>query len=986
MKPVLFTFMRRGLGIAAIFLFICQGAWAQQSTKVSYDGQRVASVELVGNPKIQVDQYKPLLRQKPGTPYSTQNVNETIAGLMKTGRFADVQLKVTPDPNGLHLTFTLEPALYFGLFEFPGATKRFSYTRLLQVLDIPPETTYTKESVAAAGGALQKFLISSGYFQAQVRIEPRLDEQHLLANVIFHVNLGKRAKIGELKVLGPPPAQAHRLENDAKSLKATLTGASLKPGKAFTPKRVNAGIALMKRDLTKQRRLESRIEFDHAAYHPDTNHADVIVRADLGPIVDINVQGARLSWIPFLSSRRQKQLIPIYSEGSVDADLIEEGRRNLANFFQSKGYFDVKVTKDYRTTPDRLTLVYNIEKGRKHSVQQVAFKGNRHFDEDLLMNAVAVKPHRFFLSKGKYSDKLVSKSVDALKNFYKNRGFEDVKVEKDVVDRDPKIYVTFLIEEGPQTLVENLILHGNYRLSGAQLAPQGGFNLKPGRPFSPKGLADDRAHIMAAYLDHGFLNAEFDSRVDRLGNDPHRVNVLYTVQEKQQTTVEDVLYLGARDTRRSLVQKTTNIPDESALSTSNTLKAESELYNLGIFDWASVDPRRPITDQQQEDVVVKMHEARKNSLDYGFGMEIARRGGNVPSGTIAIPGLPPVSTGTNNFTFSEKTFVSPRGSVTYTRNNVRGLAETFSISALFSRLDQRAVASYRDPHFKLSGWNSLVSASIERSTENPIFSARLARGSWQLEKPLNKDGSRRVQVRYQFQQTRLSNLAIPGLLLPQDENVRLSTVSGTWIRDTRDKPLDAHRGFYQTLDLGVTPTALGADTNFLRLLGQTSYYQPVGPLVWANRVEWGALKGFAGNRVPTSELFFSGGETTLRGFPINGAGPQRTVPACANPNDATSCTNLRVPLGGRQLFIVNSEVRFPLYILNALGGALFYDGGNVYRAISVRDLYRNYTNTVGFGFRYATPIGPIRFDVGRNLNPITGIKATQFFITIGQAF
>jgi outer membrane protein insertion porin family len=79
-------------------------------------------------------------------------------------------------------------------------------------------------------------------------------------------------------------------------------------------------------------------------------------------------------------------------------------------------------------------------------------------------------------------------------------------------------------------------------------------------------------------------------------------------------------------------------------------------------------------------------------------------------------------------------------------------------------------------------------------------------------------------------------------------------------------------------------------------------------------------------------------------------------------------------------------MRFPLYILNALGGALFYDGGNVYRAISVRDLYRNYTNTVGFGLRYATPIGPIRFDVGRNLNPITGIKATQFFITIGQAF
>src|SRR5581483_9487872 len=273
--------MRRCLGSILAVQLLCTVLLAQQSSKVSYDGQKVASVDLVGNPKMNVDEFRPLVQQKAGEPYSTQKVDATITALKQTGRFSDIQLKVTPDPAGLHLTFTLEPALYFGIFEFPGATKAFSYTRLLQVLDIPPETTYTKDAVAAAGGALQKFLISSGYFQAQVRIEPRLDEQHLLANVIFHVNLGKRAKIGELKVLGPPPAQAHRLENDAKSLKATLTGASLKPGKAFTPKRVNAGIALMKRDLTKQRRLESRIEFDHAAYHPDTNHADVIVRADL---------------------------------------------------------------------------------------------------------------------------------------------------------------------------------------------------------------------------------------------------------------------------------------------------------------------------------------------------------------------------------------------------------------------------------------------------------------------------------------------------------------------------------------------------------------------------------------------------------------------------------------------------------------------------------------------------------------------------------
>jgi outer membrane translocation and assembly module TamA len=82
----------------------------------------------------------------------------------------------------------------------------------------------------------------------------------------------------------------------------------------------------------------------------------------------------------------------------------------------------------------------------------------------------------------------------------------------------------------------------------------------------------------------------------------------------------------------------------------------------------------------------------------------------------------------------------------------------------------------------------------------------------------------------------------------------------------------------------------------------------------------------------------------------------------------------------------NSEFRFPLGIKEGLGAAVFYDGGTVYGPIGVSHFIRDYTNTVGVGLRYATPVGPIRFDIGRNLNPVKGVKATQFYITLGQAF
>ena len=96
---------------------------------------------------------------------------------------------------------------------------------------------------------------------------------------------------------------------------------------------------------------------------------------------------------------------------------------------------------------------------------------------------------------------------------------------------------------------------------------------------------------------------------------------------------------------------------------------------------------------------------------------------------------------------------------------------------------------------------------------------------------------------------------------------------------------------------------------------------------------------------------------------------------------------ITVPQGGNELLIINSELRFPLDpIKKGLGIVAFYDGGNVFPTVGFHDFAALYTNSVGLGLRYATPIGPVRVDLGHNLNPVPGIKSTQYFITIGQAF
>jgi outer membrane protein assembly factor BamA len=225
----------------------------------------------------------------------------------------------------------------------------------------------------------------------------------------------------------------------------------------------------------------------------------------------------------------------------------------------------------------------------------------------------------------------------------------------------------------------------------------------------------------------------------------------------------------------------------------------------------------------------------------------------------------------------------------------------------------------------------------------------------------------------------------------EDEHVRLSTIGASITRDTRDNVLDEHKGTLNSLELNLNTTKLGSSVNFAKLTAQTAFYKEVSHhIVWANSLRIGLAQPFADSRVPLSERYFTGGGDSLRGFPLDGAGPQRSVPVCTNSGNCscpdTNCTLIQVPSGGNELLIINSEARIPLPIRKGLGLVVFYDGGNVFPRVGFHDFTSLYSNNVGVGFRYTTPIGPIRFDLGRNLNPLEGVKATQYFFSIGQAF
>jgi len=644
------------------------------------------------------------------------------------------------------------------------------------------------------------------------------------------------------------------------------------------------------------------------------------------------------------------------------------------------------VDAEFHNQSAAVTIVYTISKGKKHKVTGVSVAGNSQLKTPELMPLVTVKKSHLF-SPGDYSEQLVRASAKNLTSLYESEGFSSARVTYTVSQKDGNRSVAFHVTEGPRDIVSSIKIEGADTFPEAKFAP-GGLKLAPGKPYSQNFVEADRASIGAHYLQAGYLTSSFRQTATIVSkNDPHHINVVYHIYEGPLVYTKDVLTLGRVHTQQRLIDRDmASIVPRQPLTETQLLTTESLLYNhTGVFDWAEVDPRRQITTQSKEDVLVKVHEAKRNSLTYGFGFEVINRGGSVPSGTVALPNLPPVGL-PSNFTTSQTTYYGPRGTVQYTRNNLRGKGESLSFTGFAGRLDQRAAAYYIDPDLLWSKWGSTTSFLAERDEENPIFSSQVENGSYQLQRFLDKKKQDIFFLRYSFSQTDLTRILIPELVLPQDQHVRLSTIATNLTRDTRDNPLDAHKGILQTVEIDLSSSKLGSSVNFAKLTSQAAYYRPIfHNIVWANSIRIGLAQPFLNSRVPLSEAFFTGGGNTLRGFPLDGAGPQRQVQVCSS-GSSTDCSYIQVPSGGNEQLIFNSEARIPLPIKKGLGMVVFYDGGNVFPRVGFHDFASLYTNNVGLGLRYATPVGPVRIDLGHNVNPVPGVKSTQYFVSIGQAF
>jgi outer membrane protein insertion porin family len=945
----------------------------------SYEGQNVSSIQIAGTPGLTAAQYSGLFVQQVSQPFSKDKVDKTAAALRTEGHFQQVQIEVRPESNGVGILFKVQPADYFGIFQFPGAL-RFPYSQLIQAANYPIQEEFNQQEVQEDAHALVNFYRQEGYFRAATDTQVDTEPGHAVANVQFRTTLGARAKFGSTAIEGVPEGTGADLQHKLTTFPARFRGAAIRPGKTYHHSTLTKATQYLQKSLEKQGYLSAQVKLSGAEYEASSNRANIHFNVNSGALTQVEIEGAHL-W-PWA----RNSLLPIYQGIGVDEESVQEGQQALISYFQAKGFFDVKVESQSTKNSKGDLVVYKITREKKHKVNNVTLSGNTTLPSWQLTPHITVQKKRF-LSPGKFSDQLVQASIKNLKSIYQSEGFSNVQVTSAVSRQAENVQASFRVVEGPRDIVNSLTIEGADTFPQSKFAP-GRLKVVAGQPYSQAHVQADRASIIANYLKAGYLMSNLREAASEVSKkEPHRINVVYHIHEGPCVIAGDPMTLGRDHTKQRLIDRDiTAIKLGQPLTESDLLTAGSKLYDhTGVFDWAEVDPKEPITTQKKDDVLVKVHEAKRNDFTYGFGFEVIERGGSIPSGTVALPNLPPIGL-PSSFTTSETTFYGPRGTVQYTRNNLWGKGESLSFTGFAGRLDQRGAVYFIDPNLSWSSWKATSSFSLEKNEENPIFSSGQLQGTLQLQRPLDKANKNIFFAQYAFSKVDLTRVLIPSLVPTQDQHVRLSTLSANITRDTRDNPLDERKGVLQSLELDFNTSKLGSSVDFAKLTGQAAFYkEKLHHIVWAESVRIGLAEPFNNSFVPLSEAFFSGGGNSLRGIPLDSAGPQRSVYVCSS-GQTSNCPEIEVPVGGNELLIANSEARIPLPIKKGLSLATFYDGGGVFPYVGFHDFTPHYTNTVGLGLRYATPVGPIRLDVGYNFNPSAGVSPAQYFVGIGQAF
>jgi outer membrane protein assembly complex protein YaeT len=604
-------------------------------------------------------------------------------------------------------------------------------------------------------------------------------------------------------------------------------------------------------------------------------------------------------------------------------------------------------------------------------VTKLTFEGVHAISESDLRAALATKVSSRWPWGEKYdfNEEEFKADLKRIVAFYADHGYPHARVISTAVrfnDKKTEVSLTVRIEEGEPVRIASVSLYGFDIVPERSLqAFQARLTIAPGQVRQQQNIQAARDQAVNLLREFGYPYVRVQA-LEGPGPSPNTVTLTLAAEPGTQAKFGPITITGNHSVGEEVIRRQLAFGPGDTFKMSRVLESQRRLYSLELFKFVNFEV--PDLASQPTEIPVKatLVEGKHRRVQFGGGYG------------------------------SEE---HARGQINWRHVNFFGGARTMGIEGKWSSLDRGVRANFIEPFFFSPSYKFSLSAQVWYANE-PAFTLTTTGGRASVSREIvrrdpvrGRSGHTRASLsfineyeHYEIANWALLDLSIRDELIALGLDPRFGTGGGTLrglafdiTHDTTPNLLDAKRGYMAAVHLEQAGNWLPSDFKYNEATFEGRQFLPLpGGVVLASRVHTGALFG-PGNpdsTIPFFKRYFLGGATNLRGWgrfevgPISGAG---------------------LPIGGFSVFDFSTEVRFP--IKGNFSGVGFLDGGNVWSGkfdYHLNDLRYD----IGPGLRYATPIGPVRVDLGYQLTPldlliVNGAPETHHWrihFSIGQAF
>ncbi|MDY7228475.1 POTRA domain-containing protein [Hyalangium rubrum] len=967
-----------------------------------------------------------LVMVRRGQVLSPLAVRRSVERLWNTGRFTDVVARVVDVPGGVRLVFQLTPVQRLSRLVIEGNVV-LRDDEIRDASGLQEGAPLDPDGLDTALAAIEEAYIRKGYDQAQVKMTQEPTPGGVV--LVFTLEEGEPTRLGRVTLTGSFGLPLPRL----------MEALGLEVGAVFDRARLDAGLERLRAVLREQRYYRARVGTPLVT--PEKGVATVALPVSAGPRYTFHFHGNHR----FPSALLQRVLSYDGTE-ALDPGMMEHLARRVATFYRYRGFHDVRVTPREVRRPDHeeAVLAFDIEEGHPLVVTQVRFQGNRALPSGVLREVLAERvraseplpdvalplrddplqldgrdtrgprslplapdPHTVFVEDA------YLEAAEVLTEAYRERGFPNARVSFRHLDLDVAgrtAVAEFVVEEGPETRVGEVIVEG----LPAGLSAEG-LELRRGDSLSEEAVDRARQGLVRLLARAGYLFARVEVEAQPGGEDPWDMKVRVVVEPGPQVRVGRIIMQGLARTDERTVRAHLDLEVGRTLDLEKLGEGRRRLARLNIFRQVEVQLREPNRREEIKDILVTVQER-------------PRIDGEVSGGYFLVDG-PRVTLDTAFPNVDGQGLnLLARAKVNYVGWSAEALSGRYSLDSGqdaslqgWDGFGGRGSVSLTQPRlnlflpFEIGGRADFIGERVHRPSYLSTRFAAVAGLDWAAARWLS------LSLQYELEHNRLKSrggvLRVPSRA--DQERLRfpygvftLHSLRPSATLDFRDDPTNPRRGLListsaeLTRDLSVAPTdAQGASApdfpiNEVKLSSSVSVYAPLG------RRASIALSARAGTIIQLtdgaqsigSKLFYLGGSSSLRGFREDGVLPEdqredvrqqlidcRAIidpSGCPEALEAVLSGQAPISQGGELFTLGKLELRLPAVSSVDLG--LFFEAGN---------LWVDRTNfdpsalryTAGVGLRYVTPVGPLAFDVGVNLDRDEAINepTSQFHFSIG---